>query len=244
MDERVCSTKPQPTDQDRLPPKRPRSVVVSSARFIVLLVGAIGYLLGLRAAMSSQPPAPVTVGFVQDMMAHHGQAVEIASWAKDRALDPEVRELAAEIESTASQQLETMRASLALLGAPEQPTGVRMAWMSVGAGNEHDHGGGVIPPGELESYAAAPSDAVMPGMATDEELRALRRAAGPQLDVFFLQLMLRHHESGEPMLDYGAQMAEVREVRDLGGQMLDLQAAEGTRLRALLAEHGAAPLAG
>ena len=118
MDERVCSTKPQPTDQDRLPPKRPRSVVVSSARFIVLLVGAIGYLLGLRAAMSSQPPAPVTVGFVQDMMAHHRQAVEIASWAKDRALDPEVRELAAEIESTASQQLETMRASLALLGAP------------------------------------------------------------------------------------------------------------------------------
>jgi len=46
------------------------------------------------------------------------------------------------------------------------------------------------------------------------------------------------------MLDYGAQMAEVREVRDLGGHMLDLQAAEGTRLRALLAERGAAPLDG
>ena len=42
----------------------------------------------------------------------------------------------------------------------------------------------------------------MPGMATSDQLRALRAASGEQMDVLFLQLMLRHHEGGVIMLQY------------------------------------------
>ena len=55
----------------------------------------------------------------------------------------------------------------------------------------------------------------MPGMASTEELSGLRAATGPQLDVLFLQLMLRHHEGGAGMLSYAAEHAELPQVRNL-----------------------------
>ena len=36
----------------------------------------------------------------------------------------------------------------------------------------------------------------MPGMATEDELAALRRLDGTAFDVEFLRLMIRHHQGG------------------------------------------------
>jgi uncharacterized protein (DUF305 family) len=152
----------------------------------------------------------------------------MASWERDHTSDPVVHQLAADIEATQTAQIGRMQGWLELWGAPPLPTGGHMAWMS-----EPTH-----------NHAAAPAGGVstMPGMASEQELAALRAATGPQLDVLFLQLMLRHHQGGAGMLEYAAQNAAVPQVRNLAAQMLRSQTTETDYLRQLLTERGGQPL--
>ena len=84
--------------------------------------------------------------------------------------------------------------------------------------------------------------AKMPGMATSEDMAALRQATGPAVDALFLQLMLRHHEGGLPMMQYGAQHAGVATVRNLAQTMVDTQQSESHLMTTMLAQRGATPL--
>jgi uncharacterized protein (DUF305 family) len=171
----------------------------------------------------------VDVGFAQDMSEHHQQAVQMASWERDHTTDPALKQLAFDIETTQLQQIGQMQGWLALWGAAADPPGGKhMASMS-----SPDH-----------AQMAAPSDGVdtMPGMATSDQLRALRAASGPQLDVLFLQLMLRHHQGGVVMLQYGADHASVPEVRNLAAQMLSSQTSESEYIEQLLTARGGTPL--
>lgn len=216
-------------------PRRWHTVVVAIGGVLaLLLLGATaGMLIGVPGRSPAAPAADsVDVGFGQDMSVHHLQAVEMASWARDHSTDPAVRAVAHDIESTQTDEVGRMQGWLSLWGAPIQPTGRHVRWMATAPGG-HAHGLAPAPGAGVE---------VMPGMASPEELRALKTASGPQLDVLFLQLMLRHHEGGAVMLQYAAEHATVPVVRALAGQMAAAQAAESDYLRQLLAERGGAPL--
>lgn len=231
----VVSTPTAPADAERPAPQEARwirPVLAVVAVVGLLLLGAAGGLL-LSGVPGSGPPAvpatdSVDVGFSQDMTVHHQQAVTMAAWARDHTTDPVLHQLAADIEATQTAQIGRMQGWLELWGAPALPTGGHMAWMT-----EASHGHTPAPAGGART---------MPGMASDEELAALRAASGPQLDVLFLQLMLRHHEGGAGMLQYGAERASVPQVRNLAAQMLRSQASESDYLRRLLAERGGQPL--
>ena len=205
-----------------------RPVLVVVAVIGLLLLGAAGGLLiGLPGAPTPTPTAEsVDVGFLQDMTVHHQQAVEMAAWERDRTTDPYVGKLAADIETTQNSQVGRMQGWLDLWNAAPLPVGGHMGWM---AEPTHDHGAGDVL-------------AMMPGMADAEDLAALRAASGPELDILFLQLMLRHHEGGRGMAEYAAQHASVPQIRNLAAQMLSSQSAESDYLRQLLAERGAQPL--
>ena len=84
---------------------------------------------------------------------------------------------------------------------------------------------------------------MMPGMATVAEIERLRTLSGTDLDVYFLQLMIRHHQGGEPMMLAAIDGAAVGEVTNLAEQMLDAQTAEINTMTAMLNERGAEPLA-
>jgi uncharacterized protein (DUF305 family) len=206
-------------------------LAVAVALGLLLLGAAGGLLIGLPGSSSSEVPAAdsVDVGFAQDMSVHHQQAVEMASWERDHTTDPVLAQLASDIEATQTGQIGRMQGWLELWNAASLPTGGHMAWMTEPT---HDH----------NTTPAAGGVATMPGMASPEELTALRAASGPQLDVLFLQLMLRHHEGGAAMLQYGAEHAAVPQVRNLAAQMLSSQSAESDYLRQLLAQRGAQPL--
>ncbi|MGQ0574379.1 MAG: DUF305 domain-containing protein [Pseudonocardia sp.] len=207
------------------------AVAIGGALAVFLLGAAAGVLIGLPGGATSTPDAAsVDVWFSQDMTVHHEQAVEMAAWARGHSSDPMIRTLAYDIESTQTAEIGRMQGWLTLWDAPQLAVGPHMVWM---AGPSHDHGGPSLPPGGV---------ATMPGMATPEELRALRATTGPELDVLFLQMLLRHHEGGAAMLEYGAQNASVPAVRHLAGQMATAQAGESAYLRTLLAERGATPL--
>jgi len=210
-------------------------VALGGALAMFLLGATAGMLIGLPGAAPGAPPADsVDVGFSQDMTVHHEQAVEMAAWVRDHGTDPVVRGLAYDIESTQTAEIGRMQGWLTLWGAAPVPPGAHMTWMMVPPGG-HAHGA----PG---SSVPAAGMAVMPGMASTQELRALKTASGPALDVLFLQLMLRHHEGGTGMLEHGAEFATVPAVHDLAAQMAAAQAAESDYLRTLLVERGGAPL--
>ena len=213
----------------------PSSTTRSPLRTALLAVIAIGLVLlggGLAVALgigrTESPTADsVDAGFSRDMALHHLHAVEMANLALDRSEDEAVRGLAFDIAETQKDQVGRMQGWLALWGLP--PTGGdAMAWMGAGTGG---HAGHTMSEG-----------AVMPGMATEEELAVLRGLTGQPFDVEFLRLMMRHHQGGRQMAEYAVEHAEVSAIRTLARSIVESQAAETGLMAGMLADRGGTPL--
>jgi uncharacterized protein (DUF305 family) len=192
---------------------------------LVLLGGGAAVALGLGGDDAATPAADsVDAGFARDMARHHLQGVEMANLALERSTDAEVRRLAFDISATQTNQTGRMQGWLSLWGVPPSG-GATMAWM--GSGGHADHG---------------TADGLMPGMATEEELAALRGLTGTDLDVEFLRLMIRHHQGGREMAEYAAEHAAVPAVATLAGTIAETQAAEVTTMERMLTARGGTPL--
>lgn len=202
------------------------------------LLAAVLALCSLAAAGCAPMPADdsAEAGFARDMATHHAQAVEMAFMIRDATSDVAIRALADDIIVTQSAQRGMFMAWLQLWGLPQAVTGPRMAWMARPASGEastmpHAHG--------ADATAGLP---LMAGMATDAELGLLRRAAGRDAEVLFLQLMIRHHEGGvlmaKALLDRSDREEVVTVVRGIDSG----QTGEIAGMRQMLAERGAQPL--
>jgi uncharacterized protein (DUF305 family) len=84
--------------------------------------------------------------------------------------------------------------------------------------------------------------ALMPGMATDQELDQLRSLSGTAFDVQFLRLMIRHHQGGLKMAEYATAHAQETPVRTLATSIAQTQTAEVHTMSQLLSERGGTPL--
>jgi uncharacterized protein (DUF305 family) len=223
------------------PGERPtwsRWVVIGGSMLAVLLIGvAIGVFAsrltdGSDAAPATPGAGSVEVGFAQDMSTHHLQAVTMASWARDHSTDPEVRQLAFDIESSQTEQVGRMKGWLMLWDQPEQAPGAYMTWMTEPMG----HAGMQMP------TSSPANGAPMPGMATDAEIAKLRSLTGRAMDVDFLQLMLRHHQGGTAMAEYAQDHTSMPAVKALCRSILVSQGAEINQMKLMLQARGAAPL--
>ncbi|SNR77106.1 Uncharacterized conserved protein, DUF305 family [Haloechinothrix alba] len=215
-----------------------RVVIVSGAALALLLVGATAGLLLGRAELLSEPrtpePGAVDVGFAQDMSVHHQQAVTMGNWVRDHSTDPRVRQLGFDIASAQLGEVGMMEGWLTLWDEPLAAPGAYMTWMGDG---EHGHGHG-----QASSGGDDETEAPMPGMATNDELARMRSLSGTELDVYFLQLMHRHHLGGVDMAEYAVNNARVPAVRRLAQSMLDVQGAEVEIMENMLADRDAEPL--
>ncbi|MFC0452417.1 DUF305 domain-containing protein [Rhodococcus jostii] len=218
------------------PPRRRSALLVVGAAAALIAGGIAGVMVPSPTPAATPVAAPaadsVETGFLQDMIVHHEQAVRMAGVATRSSADPAIRSFAYDILTGQGAQIGRMQAWLDLWDRSRTPTRDYMAWMTAGGGH-HDttamadgHGGSTG----------------MPGMATEQELTALDAASGPELDVMFVRLMLRHHQGGADMLAYAADRAGSPLVAQFAESMLLLQDHESQVMRALLAERGAAPL--
>jgi uncharacterized protein (DUF305 family) len=66
----------------------------------------------------------------------------------------------------------------------------------------------------------------MPGMASPEEISALKAASGHDADRLFCQLMIAHHEGGLHMAEYAGGQASKERVRQLATSMIKGQTDE------------------
>jgi uncharacterized protein (DUF305 family) len=201
---------------------------------LVLLGGGLAVALGIGRTGNPASDS-VDAGFARDMSRHHLQAVEMANLAAGRSTDPEVLLLAFDIASTQTNQAGRMQGWLTLWGLP-LTSGDTMGWMDDAAMSGHDMSGHDMP------SSGSADGAVMPGMATEAELAQLRSLSGTPFDVMFLQLMIRHHQGGLEMAQYGQQHAGEAVVRGLARSIAETQTAETTTMEQMLRARGGAPL--
>ncbi|MEU8435146.1 DUF305 domain-containing protein [Streptomyces sp. NPDC029216] len=172
-------------------------------------------------------------GFARDMAVHHQQAVEMSFIVRDRTQDEPVRGLAYDIANTQANQRGMLLGWLDLWGLPkvvaDEPP---MSWME-----SSQEGGGHA---GHEGHAAKPG-ALMPGMATKEELDRLGGSSGRDAEVLYLQLMTDHHKGGVAMAQGCAKQCRTPVERKLAQGMVEAQQSELTLMTDMLRQRGAAP---
>lgn len=188
---------------------------------LAVVVGLLlGYAGGLLTPGLTRPgDASVEAGFARDMSTHHAQAVEMAMLAHQKASDPDVRQLAADIALTQQAQIGIMRTWLTDWHLDPTGSQPRMAWMPEGT--------------------AGLRDGLMPGMATDAERDQLRTATGHDFDILFLKLMRTHHLGGIHMAEGVLDLSDDGQVHELAQTMVDGQKKEIDAIQALLTKLGA-----
>lgn len=227
----VMSTDTPPSAaQDEAPPPAgwPLRTLLLAVLGVALLAlaGGIGYIAGHRSGSAVPDAKSVDAGFTWDMATHHRQAVTMAGYTRDHSTGV-IRTLAYDIETSQYNQVGQFQGWLDAWGLPPQNPGTPMSWMSEG----HDMSMESMSPGGL-----------MPGMATQAEVGKLQTLTGKPLEVYFLQLMLRHHQGGLSMAQYGAEHASEPYVRNAAQKIAQSQSAEVVLMEGLLRERGASPL--
>jgi uncharacterized protein (DUF305 family) len=196
---------------------------IGAATVAVVLLVLLGFLAGLLTARPSWPrEASADAGFARDMSEHHGQAVEIAMIAYQKATREEIRSLAGDITITQQGQIGVMQTWLKTWGLGPNSSQRPMSWMPDGG--------------------AALDGNRMPGMATREEVGKLRSATGKDVDILFCQYMHRHHLGGIHMVDGVLKASPRPEVRELAEAMKRGQSFEVDLLEKILTSLGAKPL--
>jgi uncharacterized protein (DUF305 family) len=115
--------------------------------------------------------SPADVEFMQGMIMHHSQAVEMTALIPSHTTDPDVRLLGAKISRSQSDEIAFMKRWLAARGQPITMAMTDMPGM--------DMKGDTMP--------------LMPGMLTPQQMDALRKAQGAEFDHLFLSGMIQHH---------------------------------------------------
>jgi uncharacterized protein (DUF305 family) len=115
--------------------------------------------------------SPADVEFMQGMIMHHQQAVEMTALIASHTENKDLRMLGAKISSSQSDEIRFMQRWLASRG---EPTSTTMAGMS-------------------DMDASGKPIALMPGMLTSAQMEALRDAKGAEFDHLFLTGMIQHH---------------------------------------------------
>ncbi|WP_165984979.1 DUF305 domain-containing protein [Streptomyces sp. YIM 98790] len=207
----------------------PRGRLIAAGGAVALVVLAAVLLAAARLPGSGdRPPGQdsADAGFARDMAVHHQQAVELSFIVRDRTDDPEVRRLAYDIINTQANQRGMLLALLESWDLPVVSADPPMAWM------DHTMDGGM---------SGRDGGALMPGMATEEKIDALRRAEGTDAEIRYLQLLTEHHRAGVHMAQAAADQAQEEQITGLAEGMVRGQESEITLMAAMLTDRGAAP---
>ena len=124
------------------------------------------------------PRSPADVEFMQGMIMHHAQAVEMTGLIASHTENREVRALGERISSSQTDEIKFMRRWLAARGEAATMAEAKMGDMKM----------------------AGDAMALMPGMLTAKQMEALRTAKGAEFDRLFLTGMIQHHDGALTMV--------------------------------------------
>ncbi|WP_392968109.1 DUF305 domain-containing protein [Streptomyces sp. LN245] len=192
--------------------------IAGAAATVLVAAGAITYAVADGGGSGTRTPAAdsADAGFARDMAVHHQQAVEMSYIVRDRTKDVEVRRLAYDIAQTQANQRGMLLGWLDLWELPKVSPDPPMTWMGMG------------------DMASGKDGSLMPGMATNTEMKRLGTLDGKQAEVFYLQLMTDHHKGGIHMAEGCVAKCAVGVEKRLAQGMVDAQQSEITLMADML----------
>jgi len=141
------------------------------------------------------------VEFLQGMVPHHSQAVEMAELVPDRSDRPELNELAETIISSQNEEIEQMNSLLSDAGAEPVEGGM-------------DHGG------------MTEGGMTMSGMMDDQQMQDLESSEGQDFELMFLDMMTAHHQGAIEVAEQVLDAGENSDVVGLAEQIIEAQQSE------------------
>jgi uncharacterized protein (DUF305 family) len=173
-------------------------------RRIALAVAALALLAACGKAADDNTGAPASpqpnsadVAFVQGMVPHHQQAIEMAGLIDGRTDRPELTKLAEDVRATQSAEVSRMQGWLQAWGKPSSGMG------------EMDHGA-----------------STMPGMMGKAEMDELQDLKGSRFDLAFVDMMTRHHQGAIEMATTELGAGSLGEAKLLAQQIIIAQQRE------------------
>lgn len=184
------------------------------------------------AATVDARPSEADVCFVEMMVPHHEQAVEMSEilLAKDGVWERGQR-FARYIQTVQEQEVDAMTAWLtawevALTDTAEQ----------VDAGHAGHAGHGTAAPADASLMPSCSHDhGAMDGMLTAEEMESLRHADAALAQRLYLELMIPHHEGALSMAEEALAGAENTFVRSTATHVVQEQVSELESIRTMIA---------
>ncbi|WP_406329365.1 DUF305 domain-containing protein [Streptomyces sp. NBC_00203] len=198
--------------------------IAGAAAAVLVAAGAITYAVaedGGGSGTTTPSADSADAGFARDMAVHHQQAVEMSYIVRDRTKDVEVRRLAYDIAQTQANQRGMLLGWLDLWDLPKVSSDAPMTWMGMG------------------DMASGKDGSLMPGMATNTEMKKLNTLSGKQAEIFYLQLMTDHHKGGIHMAEGCVEKCTVGVEKKLAQGMVDAQQSEIKLMADMLKERGA-----
>jgi uncharacterized protein (DUF305 family) len=123
------------------------------------------------------PTSPADVQFMQGMIMHHAQAVEMTALIDSHTQNKQLQTLGARISKSQSDEISFMKRWLMARGEPTSHTMHHMPGM------------------DMSSHSM-----LMPGMLSEKQMAALKKAKGEQFDRLFLTGMIQHHKGALTMV--------------------------------------------
>ena len=158
--------------------------------------------------LSKVQATPADVKFMQGMIGHHAQAIEMTDLIPSRTSREAMKLLGQRIAVSQADEMNMMRTWLKARG------------QEVPAEHAHHMPGGM-----------------MPGMLTPEQMAELTAATGEAFDKLFLRYMIQHHEGALSMVDELFKTPGAGQEGDINAFAADVdsdQRMEIDRMRALL----------
>ena len=116
------------------------------------------------------PHSPADTQFMQNMIMHHAQAVEMTALIDSHTENKDLRTLGARISRSQADEIKFMERWLTARDESTSPPMHHMPGM------------------DMSSHQM-----LMPGMLTEKQMAALRKAKGQEFDKLFLRGMIQHH---------------------------------------------------
>jgi uncharacterized protein (DUF305 family) len=128
------------------------------------------------------PRSHADVEFMQGMILHHAQAVEMTAMISSHTQNQDLRSLGSRISSSQLDEIKFMKRWLAARGQSVPQTMSEMPGMDMSHETFHEN------------------MARMPGMLTLQQMEALQKAKGVEFDHLFLLGMIQHHNGALTMV--------------------------------------------
>lgn len=151
-------------------------------------------LAASTVVVTPRTPLAADISFMQGMIHHHAQAVEMVDLLRTRSRNRKVQALGNRITISQTDEMKYMRQWLEERGQPAPMAHGQMDHSAIG----HDMKGHDMKAMSGMDMASMP---MMPGMLTPEQMKALAKASGPAFDRLFLTGMIQHHTGALIMVE-------------------------------------------